>query len=112
LIPILGKGEPIHVLPREKRSGNTPRIFSSGRSSGSWRGFLRDYRKKIALLPKASNPVIKYLLSLSQEDRNLWTTLLPVTAVVRKSLEEEKPDAPELLEITRSWALEAVDRFL
>ena len=114
LIPIRGLGEEIAVSsedrPRQTSLGRT--IFSSGKSAGSWKDFLTSYRADLLALPKPKNPVMNYLFSLSQQERNLWTTVLPVTAVLRKASKEAKSEAPEILEEARGWTLEILGRFL
>jgi hypothetical protein len=113
LIPVRGLGEPILVQRHNRRPPvGGPRIFSSGATSGPWRTFLASYREKLRALPPPKNPVMNYIFSLSQEERNLWTTILPVTATFLKSRKEKKGNVPELLESTRRWTLETVDRFL
>ena len=113
LIPVRGRGEPITVHPRlDAGVTSGPRIFSSGTPRSGWRTFLESYRSELAGLPGPKAPVMNYLYSLSQKERNLWMTILPSTAVFVKELRDEKQDAAELLNISRAWTLNIADRYL
>jgi hypothetical protein len=112
LIPAPGKGEAIVIQRRETPRSHVSPLFSAGTGKGSWTDFLKTYRERILALPPPRNPVMSYIHGLSQEEKYLWMTLLPVSAVFVKTLSAEKPGAPELLALSRDWTLEAVTRCL
>ncbi|MFQ3620217.1 MAG: 6-hydroxymethylpterin diphosphokinase MptE-like protein [Spirochaetales bacterium] len=87
-------------------------FFSAGASPCSWREFLLDYQRKIQTLPKPSDPVISYFHSLDSNQRNLWTTLLPISAVVLREKANGEPLPSQLLLESREWALERIERTL
>ncbi|MDR1932985.1 MAG: DUF115 domain-containing protein [Spirochaetales bacterium] len=117
LVPCPGKGEPIVMKnparenPPRPRGGGALRSFAAESGKGSWREFLAAYRESLRALPPPHKPVMSYLHGLSKEEKDVWTTLLPVTAACFRP-PAEKPDAPELLELARSWALKTIERFL
>lgn len=113
LVPVRGLGERIVVREEDKHRtfAPSPQLFSSGKSAGPWKEFLSFYLAGLKALPKPANPVLNYLFSLTQEERNLWTTILPVTAVLRKVSRDMKPNAAEILEQAREWTVDTVERF-
>jgi hypothetical protein len=119
LIPVPGRGERIN--PRPGAGGNPsdflrlahiPRIFAAGTSSQDWRDFLSSYGKSLKNLPPPFNPVMSYIHNLSRAEKDLWTTILPVSAVFVKDFRREKPSAPELLNLSRAWTLETIERLV
>ncbi len=114
VVPMIVDGEPIRVPTNPSRDERslTKRIFSAGPISCSWKEFLQAYRQDIQNLPLPFDPVISYLDSLPLNQRNLWTTLLPISAVIRKDHgKEEVPPSILLLE-SRTWALQKIERYL
>lgn len=113
IIPVKGKGEPIHVPANPSISSSfTPRLLAAGIPSSSWQEFLTSYLHKTKALPDPSNPVISYLDSLSQDERNLWTTLLPITAVLRRRCSDNLFSPAELLIQSREWAVKKIEQHL
>jgi hypothetical protein len=113
LIPVPGRGEQVSPRPGAKtRRAEIPRIFAAGASSQSWKGFLAFYAESLKNLSAPANPVMPYIQNLSKEEKDLWTTILPVSAVFVKDLRQEKPSAPELLCLSRAWTLETIERVL
>jgi hypothetical protein len=119
LVPVPGRGEGIKPRPgsggnpRDRRqSAHIPRIFAAGTSSRDWRDFLAFYGKSLENLPPPSDPVMSCIQNLSKAEKDLWTTLLPVSAVFAKDLRREKPSAPEILGLSRAWTLETIGRVL
>ncbi len=113
IIPVKGKGEPIHVPANPSISSSfTPRLLAAGVPSSSWQEFLTSYLHKTKALPDPSNPVISYLDSLSQDQRNLWTTLLPITAVLRRRCSDNLFSPAELLIQSREWAVKKIEQHL
>jgi hypothetical protein len=45
-------------------------------------------------------------------DKDIWTTLFPIAAVLRKKYRDKYIKSSEILIEVRSWALEVIDQFL
>lgn len=113
IVPVIEEGEPIHIPtnPQRKERELPMRIFSAGPKSCSWKEFLRSYLEDVQNLPLPFDPVISYLDSLPLDQRNLWTTLLPISAVIRKELGKKEVPPSSLLLESRTWALEKIQRY-
>jgi hypothetical protein len=111
LIPVRGSGVDIRV-PRITAGAADPSrrlsFFAPGRATCTAREFLESYRDGLAGLSELSEPSILSLRSLPPEKQDLWTTLLPAAAALRKGLGDERIRPPELMERTRAWAQEIV----
>lgn len=111
LEPVRGNGVEIRV---ERRSGPEPRgnvsfsMFAPGRSSCSSREFLEDYRDGLRNLPELDAPSTLRLRRLAPREQDIWTTLLPSAAALRRCLGDEAISPTELMERTRLWALDIV----
>ncbi len=114
IVPVRGEGESIRVPPPSPRYERdiSMRIFSAGPKSSSWKEFLRSYLENIQQLSIPFDPVVSYLESLSLDQRNLWTTLLPISAVIRKEHGKEEVPSSSLLIESRTWAMEKIERYL
>ncbi|MCX7787517.1 MAG: DUF115 domain-containing protein [Spirochaetes bacterium] len=114
VLPFVVEGEPIRGFPHPPKHERslTKSIFSAGPISCSWKEFLQAYKQDIQNLPFPFDPVISYLDSLSLNQRNLWTTLLPISAVIRKEHGKEDISPSTLLLESRTWALEKIERYL
>ncbi|MDR1179172.1 MAG: DUF115 domain-containing protein [Spirochaetales bacterium] len=120
LLPIPGRGEIIRPNPKADpcvtKSGQTrspdavSRIFAAGTSSRKWKDFLAFYGESLKNLPAPRDPVMSYIQNLSKKEKDLWATVLPVSTVFVKNLQREKPSAPQLLELSRNWTLETIER--
>ncbi len=111
LIPVRGSGVEIRVPRIASGSVDSSRrlsLFAPGRATCTAREFLESYRDGLASLPELSAPSILSLRNLPPEKQDLWTTLLPAAAALRKGLGDERILQPELMERTRAWALEIV----
>jgi len=71
--------------------------------------FLEQYKDDIAALPAAEN-VCDYLNSLSLKDKNIFTTLLPYIAVLKKRNPELQ--AKELIEKTKTECVREIEKAL
>lgn len=110
IIPVEGLGEPINV-PAKKSVGSSTELFAAGVSRSSWISFLSVYRAKLENLSVPDMPPSRYLSSLDYTDLDIWTTLFPVAAVLRKKYKNTAITAPEILREVRKWALEVTDLF-
>ena len=111
LVPVRGSGVEIRVFRPEKGSSDGAsrlNVFAAGRALCSAREFMESYRDGLTGLPELSQPSILSLRGLTPEQQDLWTTLLPAAAALRRGLGETQVAAPDLMERTRLWALEIV----
>ena len=111
LEPVRGKGVEIRVHRSESGLPHRPSrltMFAPGRASCTAREFLEDYRDGLAKLPELTPPSTVRLLGLTPSEQDLWTTLLPAAAALRRGLGDTAITPPELMERTRAWALEIV----
>lgn len=84
LVPVYGGGAPIRVpIDKRKRSAEL-RLLGSGSAATTAREFLAGYRKAIEKLPKLTGSLPAFMAGLSDEDRDVLTTLLPAAAALRK----------------------------
>jgi hypothetical protein len=113
VIPLPGKG--VHIsTPRGLPSRETKlrRVFAAGRAPCPAAEFLARYAKELRALPAPRDPAISYLGSLSSEEKDLWTTLLPAASAFQREAGHGGMDAASLLETTRAWAVATVEEAL
>ena len=108
IIPVKGLGEPI-IVPSRKPVPSDAKLFSAGISRMSWKLFLNTYKEKLLKLSVPDLPPSRYLSSLDFTDLDIWTTLFPVAAVLRKKYRNTEVTAPQILREVRNWALEVID---
>jgi len=108
IIPVEGLGEPI-IVPYRRVIPSTPEIFSAGMSRTSWRSFLTSYKKKLLNLSVPDSPPSRYLSGLDYTDLDIWTTLFPVAAVLRKKYRDSEITSTEILREVRNWALDVIN---
>ena len=109
IVPVKGLGAPINV----RQNGNTrqnPKAFSRGKSLMKAEDFLRFYREVIAHLPEPGKNPGGYPALLSEEQRIVFTTLLPTAAAIKKR--ESAADFREVIEETRAFCLAEIDTVL
>jgi hypothetical protein len=82
------------------------------RTSVSSRQFLETYRQNLLALQPPASPASLFFQKLPQPEKILWTTLLPVCAAFFKASREENLSAAQLMENSRQWAVEAVEKTL
>ncbi len=111
LVPVRGTGVAIRVpRPAQGSPGPSSRLtlFAPGRATCSAREFMEAYRDGLAGLPTLTPPSALRFRNLSPEEQDLWTTLLPAAAALRRGMGETQTAPQELMERTRAWALEIV----
>jgi hypothetical protein len=113
IVPLLGKGVNIRapVGPRN-RDQKLRRVFAAGSAPCPAAEFLTRYAKALRALPRPTDPAIRYLGSLRDDERDLWTTLLPSASAFQRVAGPGGTDAASLLEETRAWAIETVEEAL
>ena len=94
-------------LPRSAEPPAVPPAPGSGRN---WREFLQSYSDSLRALPLARYPLRDYLRGLNASQQDLWTTQLPAAAAIARA--QPGLNGPALLESTRGWALEVMQRSL
>jgi len=112
IVPIRGRGVEIRIS-REGGSGDAARrrerrIFAAGAAPCPASEFLASYVKDLSSLAPPRNPAVHYLSSLSRDDRDLWTTLLPAASAFQREARGGVPDPAALLSRTREWAMDVV----
>ncbi|WP_304224871.1 motility associated factor glycosyltransferase family protein [Gracilinema caldarium] len=92
LVIMEGKGAPISVpqkLHRSKR-GLIKSVFTAGASHTTGSEFLHSYAKIVEKMPDLLVPLPQYMMQLSETERDVFTTLLPLAAFLRR----KNPDIP------------------
>ena len=108
IIPVEGLGEPINIPGRTVKRRTTP-LFSAGKSRSSWRNFLINYKSGISNLSVPDSSPSRYLSGLDYEDKDIWTTLFPIAAVLRKKYRNSMISSSDILKEVRDWALEVIE---
>jgi hypothetical protein len=84
------------------------RVFAAGRPFKQPAIFLADYLDELAALPEPREPAATYIDGLTGHQRDIWTTLLPSAAAIRREAGQHPPGPVELLQLTRLWCAETV----
>ena len=84
------------------------RIFASGRPFQRPDEFLAYYLSELEGLPQPQEPAATYLDDLTGRERDVWTTILPSAAAIRREAGENTPSPVALLSETRDWCIETV----
>ncbi|MDR1239663.1 MAG: DUF115 domain-containing protein [Treponema sp.] len=107
---IPGRGAPIRIgQGGQKNSRRFPRIFASGPEQKSLRAFLEEYRNGIKRLPPLEKDIFAGIARLTEEERAIFITLLPLAAAVKRR--ENTPGPPETIEAARDYCVKKIDRF-
>jgi hypothetical protein len=120
IVPLPGKGVKISIpVGQRNRDQKIRRVFSAGSAPCPAADFLARYAKALRELPPPRDPAIRYLGSLGNEERDLWTTLLPAASAFQREAGSGGFDAAHrganaagLLEATRKWAVKTVEEAL
>jgi len=85
-----GKGAPIklHQRPQLSVSPVVKPIFTAGIAKESGADFLRSYAEIVEKLPDFKESLPQYLGLLSERERDVFTTLLPLAAFIRRKNQE------------------------
>jgi hypothetical protein len=110
IVPLEGKGVSIRTPADPKsREQKLRRVFAAGSASCPASAFLERYATDLRALPPPRDPAISYLASLGDDERDLWTTLLPAASAFQREAGKGGMDAASLLEATRAWAISTVE---
>ena len=111
IIPVKGLGETI-IVPEYKLTKSQSTMFSAGRCRSDWKSFLSAYKEKLNNLSEPDSHPSQYLASLDYTDKDIWTTLFPIAAVLRNTYRDTEIKSIEILHEVRSWALGIIDLYL
>jgi hypothetical protein len=84
-----GLGAPINLSYAHKKTGTQKIAFNENKTNISGIDFLEQYRNNIAALPEAAGND-NYLEKLNQKEKQIFTTLLPFAAAIKKRNTELK----------------------
>jgi hypothetical protein len=106
-----GRGAPVQI--RQTRRGRFPRIlrlFAAGQERTSARSFLEEYREGIKALPPLGADSQSYLAGLKENERAIFTTLLPQAAAIKRRTGAQKPG--DIIEAVRDYCTGEIDKIL
>jgi hypothetical protein len=84
------------------------RVFAAGRPFQRPDEFLAYYLAELEGLPCPQEPAATYLDDLTGRERDVWTTMLPSAAAIRREAGEQTPSPVDLLAETREWCIRTV----
>lgn len=90
------------------KTGFSGRIFAAGRPFQRPDQFLAYYLTELEGLPRPQEPAAIYLDGLTGRERDVWTTILPSAAAIRREAGEHTPSPVALLAETRDWCIRTV----
>jgi len=109
LMPAKGLGAPIRVRQVDNRK-NKNRIFYFDKPATQAEDFLLQYKNKIASLSKPEKNAALYLVSLSDEQRSVFATILPLAAALKHR--NSTFDFREAIEKTKSYTIKQIEKVL
>jgi hypothetical protein len=92
----------------DNSTGHAGRVFASGRPFQKPAEFLAYYLKELEGLPDPREPAAIYLDDLSGRERDVWTTILPSAAALRRESGGQSASPVTLLAETREWCIKTV----
>jgi hypothetical protein len=108
--PIPGTGAPIRIAGwKEKRTGTIP-LIGPGPANMSAASFLNNYAAAIERLPPFGTSICDYVAKLSDDARDVFTTLLPIAAAVRKRENDMTP--AEIIQAVRDYSLSELRKIM
>jgi len=116
LTAVHGKGEILNTshesVPR-KRSGVIGTLFSAGAAAVSWTEFIREYSQSVSELPLPQESLSDYRSSISKEQKDIVTTLLPAAAAIRREheLQGVRKAGPEILQDVIKWTRSTIEAY-
>jgi hypothetical protein len=98
--------------PLKRRPRNLGLLFSAGASDGTWMEFVSDYLDRIRNLPDPSGEYPGYLTTLDTMDLDLWKTMYPAAASIRRELPEGSFGPLEVMSKARDWTVRILGQAL
>ncbi len=113
VLPQRGLGVQVEGSPFDKPIRNDKgKIFASGKTFKKTKEFLSDYQGAISRLAVPELSAGRYMDGLSAAERDIWTTMLPSAAAIKRESGDASIPSHELLEMTRLWCLREVEEAL
>ena len=101
----------IFITVKAAKSEKKPlTIFSSGNPVMPWKQFLEDYYNVLSSLPEPVSPFNKYFSELHKKEKELWTTVFPICASIRKESKDNYLSTSDILGKALKWSLSAVKK--
>jgi hypothetical protein len=113
IISVAGSGVPINLKQKKphNHSGKTLELFAAGKAGMASGEFLEQYRTAIAALPiPGSANLDNYYRNLGPEDRQIFTTLLPRAAALKRRNSSFEP--VEMIEELKRLCVGEIERVL
>jgi hypothetical protein len=107
---VSGSGAPIRVEKKQQRAERDLRFFSSGPVHGGWKTFLREYKSAVNKFPRLQEDSGNIVETLSEKERLILATLLPLAAAIKHRHKELK--IPRLIEEVRGWCAAEINKIL
>ena len=107
VVPVDGKGLKLNLKHEDSIDSDEKvyQFFSAGSVQSSWQEFITSYRSALLSMKEPYTPVAAYLEGLPPSERDLWTTMYPIAAAMRREREEDSFQAAELLSTVRQWTV-------
>ncbi len=113
VLPQRELGVQVTGSPDDKaRRKDTGSMFASGKTFKTTKDFLSDYHRAISRLSIPELSAGRYMDSLTAAERDIWTTMLPSAAAIKRESEDGSIPSHELLETTRLWCQREVEEAL
>jgi hypothetical protein len=109
IIPAKGLGAPIRVKQVETWNQKHGR-FSFGEAATQAEDFLLFYKNGLSSLPKPEKNAVLYLGSLSDKERAVFATILPLAASIKNR--NSIADFRELIEETKAYTIKQIEKVL
>ncbi len=97
---------------RMYKTSSAYNIFSSGSPGVPWDIFLENYMKSLCHLPEPDGPYNKYFGSLTKKEKELWTTIFPVCAALRKDNHVNRGSTSSVLIEARKWCVDQLEKVI
>lgn len=106
---VRGYGAEAVMADKVPPSGTTHgKVFAAGKTYLKPREFLASYAVELESVAVPDRNAAAYLDGLGARDKDLWTTILPSAAAIKREWTGTPPEPHELLTRTREWCLEEV----
>lgn len=98
--------------PKDHRPHNLGLLFSAGATNGTWTDFVEEYLTRIKKLPTPIGDYPGYITALDTMELDLWKTMYPAAASIRRDLPEGSFDALEVMSKARDWTIRILNQAL
>lgn len=87
-------------------------FFAAGEAKCHWKKFLSDYKDLIEALPENPSSFGEYYSSLDESKKDLFLTLLPGSANIRKSYFNDDASPAEVIKFAKRWSIGVIENAL